>query len=59
MGVEVEIKKLLGTEVTFCVGVWILLCDIPASLHSSPESSLYQHGSRWFQVTDFDFSSLG
>lgn len=59
MGVEMEIRKLLGTEVTFCGGVWILLCDIHASLHSSTEFSLYKHGSHWFQVTDFDFSSLG
>jgi len=59
MRVEVDIRKLLGTEVAFCGGVLILLHDIPVSLHSSTEFSLYQHGSRWFQVTGFDFNSLG
>lgn len=60
MGVEVEIRNLLGTEVVaFCAGVGIPFHDIPASLHSSTEFSLCQLGSRWFQVTDFEFSSLG
>ena len=59
MEVEVKIRKLLGTEVAFCGCVWILFHDIPAFLHSSAEFSFYQLGSHWFQVTDFDFSSLG
>lgn len=59
MGEELESRKLLGTEVAFYGGIWISFHDIPASLHSSTEFSLYQLGSRWFQVTDFDFHSLG
>lgn len=59
MGMEVEIRKLLGTEMAFFGGVWILLHDIPASLHSSTDFALYLHDSCWFQATGFDFSSLG
>lgn len=57
MVVEVEIRKLLGTEMAFFGGVWILY-DVPASLHSTTEFSLYLHDSCWFQGTGFYFSSL-
>lgn len=59
MGVEVEIRKSLGTEVAFLGGLWSLLHDIPASLPSSTDFSLYPHDSCWFRATGFDCNSLG